>query len=353
MGRVIRNDGNKCPICGEKNIEIYSDGSVRSSNYCYVCPFCGEYFASEMWSFDGYSRLMVDNEQAYDEKKLKSYLFYHEGEMRPYLVKAETYAKLLKDDFYKIYNLTPEMVEAWYPKTFAEKIDRILLYLSSRMDYIGEQKIFTNQELVDVYFVQYDNKKEAHEPIPESYWNQIVYINQYLKETKLLNIFSFDDIDTRHWDHPHRITIQPQGWARIDELQKNKSNNKNVFIAMKFGKETFDLRDALKQAISKAGYLPVLIDEVQYNGQIVPEMLYQIRESRFVIAELSHHNNGAYYEAGFALGLGKEVIHICEEEAMKNELHFDVKQVNTITYKAEHLEELEKRLIKRIQATIK
>ena len=149
------------------------------------------------------------------------------------------------------------------------------------------------------------------------------------------------------------FTLSAKAYARIYDLQKNQSNNKNVFIAMKFGEETLDLRDALKQAISKAGYLPVLIDEVQYNGQIVPEMLYQIRESRFVIAELSHHNNGAYYEAGYALGLGKEVIHICEEEAMGSKLHFDVKQVNTITYKADDLDGLKERLTKRIQATIK
>ena len=122
---------------------------------------------------------------------------------------------------------------------------------------------------------------------------------------------------------------------------------------MKFGDKTMELRKTLKQAISEAGYLPVLIDEVQYNGQIVPEMLYQIRESRFVIAELSHHNNGAYYEAGYALGIGKEVIHICEEKSMGSKLHFDVKQVNTITYKADDLDGLKERLIKRIQATIK
>ena len=122
---------------------------------------------------------------------------------------------------------------------------------------------------------------------------------------------------------------------------------------MSFAGETASLRKVLKQAILKAGYFPILIDEVQYNGQIVPEMLYQIRESRFVIAELSHHNNGAYYEAGYALGLGKEVIHICEEEAMGSKLHFDVKQVNTITYKADDLDGLKERLIKRIQATIK
>ena len=77
---------------------------------------------------------------------------------------------------------------------------------------------------------------------------------------------------------------------------------------------------------------------------------YEIKNSRFVIAELSHHNNGAYYEAGYAYGLNKEVIHICSEEALNNELHFDVKQVNTITYK--NVDEIPEKLKRRIKATI-
>ena len=90
--------------------------------------------------------------------------------------------------------------------------------------------------------------------------------------------------------------------------------------------------------------------EIQHNHQIVPEMLYEIKNSRFVVAELSQHNNGAYYEAGYALGLGKEVIHICSEKELKSKLHFDVAQINTITYK--DVNEIADKLKKRIQVTI-
>ena len=39
-----------------------------------------------------------------------------------------------------------------------------------------------------------------------------------------------------------------------------------------------------------------------------------IRDAKFVIADLTHDNNGAYWEAGYAEGLGKPVIYICEKE---------------------------------------
>ena len=99
------------------------------------------------------------------------------------------------------------------------------------------------------------------------------------------------------------------------------------------------------------GFNVRIMDEIEHNHQIVPEMLYEIRNSRFVIAELSHHNNGAYYEAGYALGLGKEVIHICDKKELKSGLHFDVAQVNTIFY--DSIDEIPEKLRKRIEATIK
>ena len=96
--------------------------------------------------------------------------------------------------------------------------------------------------------------------------------------------------------------------------------------------------NATIRAYIKAGLLPA--------RKLKPDA----KNSKFVIAELSHHNNGAYYEAGYALGLGKEVIHICSESELKSGLHFDVAQVNTITYK--DVNEIPEKLKKRIHATI-
>lgn len=58
---------------------------------------------------------------------------------------------------------------------------------------------------------------------------------------------------------------------------------------------------------------------------------------------------GVYYEAGFAHGLGIEVIFTCKENALEN-VHFDTRQHNHIVWKKP--EELRQGLAKRISARI-
>ena len=144
--------------------------------------------------------------------------------------------------------------------------------------------------------------------------------------------------------------VKTKGLERIDLLQKGNSNSKTAFVAMSFASEMKTIREAIRSAIESAGYIPRIMDEIEHNHQIVPEMLYEIRQSKFTIAELTGHNNGAYFEAGYALGLGKEVIQICRKDAFGTDGHFDVKQVNTIQW--EDIEHLKKALINRINATI-
>jgi nucleoside 2-deoxyribosyltransferase len=44
---------------------------------------------------------------------------------------------------------------------------------------------------------------------------------------------------------------------------------------------------------------------------------------------------GVYFEAGFARGLGKQVIHTCRDDApSRRRLHFDVEQISTIFWRA-------------------
>lgn len=119
---------------------------------------------------------------------------------------------------------------------------------------------------------------------------------------------------------------------------------------MSFAEDMKDVREAIKKAILDNGYVPRIMDEIEHNHQIVPEMLYEIRQSKFVIAELTNHNNGAYFEAGYALGQGKEVIQVCKEDRFHTDGHFDVKQINTIMWNS--TEDLIQKLSARIKATI-
>ncbi len=344
MGNIMLSDDNKCPICGKLGAEINTNG-INDPLYHYNCENCGCFFVPDPHRTSDLGTRLVDK---FNVQHLKSYLFYHPSELRPIICDSDYFNKHVTEEFVRIYNLTPEMVESWYPKNFAEKIDKILLYFDSKTKFIGEKVYYDRITLKNIYFIDAFNLKRE-DFIYDKHLSQINYYNYFLKKNDFLTVYEPNLMYQKYWKHEVEIQLNPKGLARIDELQKNQINNKNVFVAMKFGEETKELRERIKEGLK--GFSVRIMDEIEHNHQIVPEMLYEIRNSRFVIAELSHHNNGAYYEAGYALGLGKEVIHICDKKELKSGLHFDVAQVNTIFY--DSIDEIPEKLRKRIQATIK
>ena len=56
------------------------------------------------------------------------------------------------------------------------------------------------------------------------------------------------------------------------------------------------------------------IDAKEYNGDVVDELMAEIRESRFVVCDLTEHRNGVYFEGGFAMGLEIPTIWTCRED---------------------------------------
>lgn len=336
----------KCFICGANNAELDYD---NHTDYQFrICPVCGRYILPDSTIL----MLMDEKPQNRDYKfKLAKYLFYNKIEHRNAFIgtqKAfEDYIKINPEP--EAFLVTQQMVENWYPRSFAEKIDKILMYLANVSLYNGYSCKFKLKEISYLLFM--------HNSYGDGNWeweDELEYLLKYFHENSLENnlgevdlIDYVDNLDDE--ENPFSIVLSPIAWEKVYELQKSLSINKNVFVAMKFGKETNALREKIKEGLE--GYNVRIMDEIEHNHQIVPEMLYEIRNSKFVIAELSNHNNGAYYEAGYALGLGKEVIHICQKNELSNGLHFDVAQVNTIVY--ENIDEIPEKLKKRIQATIR
>lgn len=116
---------------------------------------------------------------------------------------------------------------------------------------------------------------------------------------------------------------------------------------MSFAKEMTSAREVIMREVEDKGYKAVVIDEKEHNEQIVPQIFEEINKAEFVIADLTLHRNGVYYEAGFAKGLNKEVIFTCKKDDFENS-HFDVKQINTIIWGNEW--DLESKLSKRIES---
>ena len=109
---------------------------------------------------------------------------------------------------------------------------------------------------------------------------------------------------------------------------------------------------AIGPAIRRAGYEPIRIDGVDFNSAIVDQIMAKIRQSKFVIADLTMHRNGVYFEAGFAFGLGREVIFTCEASDFDENKHFDVQHFNFLLWEKNKLKEFSQKLSFRVERTL-
>jgi len=228
--------------------------------------------------------------------------------------------------------------EAIIPTTPKEKLDELLIFLHSQQEYEGasidlRKKIDLNILLNKLYF-----KNNA-----EYYF--------YLSTLKELEYITFLDTTSLDGSSAIDIKITYQGLEYIIGLHEEGAKSKNCFVAMWFDDNQKDKRDVIKQTISKCGYKPLIIDEIHVDSDLTinDAIIRQIRSSKFLVADFTKQRHGVYFEAGFALGMGKQVIYMCEEEDFKDS-HFDTNHYSHIVY--EDLTRLQKMLEDKIQAWI-
>lgn len=135
-----------------------------------------------------------------------------------------------------------------------------------------------------------------------------------------------------------RLTMD--GWTRYEELRTSSGESRIAFMAMKFGNAELDrvLNECFKPAAQAAGFDLRPLNENQGAGLIDNQIRAAVRSAAFVVADLTHDNNGAYFEAGFAEGLGKHVIYTCEQNKFdERKTHFDTNHMVTIRWSADDL----------------
>ena len=155
----------------------------------------------------------------------------------------------------------------------------------------------------------------------------------------------------------YKLTIT--GLTHAEELLRTNIDNKSVFVAMKFNDDLLAAHEeAIKPACLACGFRAQTSNDNEYNDGIMDEIITEIKRSKFVIVDFTYNNNGAYFEAGYAQGLGREIIRLCkrdwleglDENGSKNRLHFDIQHYNIILW--DNHADLLKKLKARIRATI-
>lgn len=153
--------------------------------------------------------------------------------------------------------------------------------------------------------------------------------------------------------------LNPEGWARYSSLTHSREASRHVFMAMEYGDDVLDsvVRDHWTPAVAQAGFELRRLDQGQGAGLIDDHLRVQIRTARLLVCDLTHGNRGAYWEAGFAEGLGIPVIYTCrrdvfEDKDHKDYPHFDTNHWLTVPWDAAKPAEAGQNLKDTIRATL-
>jgi hypothetical protein len=151
-----------------------------------------------------------------------------------------------------------------------------------------------------------------------------------------------------------------RGLERLEQLERATPSGYNAFMAMKFGDPTLNriVDDYFRQAVKDTGFELFRLEDKPEAGLIDARLRNEIRNCRFLIADLSHANLGAYWEAGYAEGIGKPVIYTCEKTVFDGKVakierpHFDTNHHLTIVWDVNEPTKAADRLKETIRFTI-
>jgi len=313
---MINENKNKCFICDsnrkvdKKPIPV----PVHPSGYYYKCEICGNVEIEDL------TELGLDKKQKH---LISGY------------TRERTYKELkpiyLTDDKIK------EILESGdIPKTVPDKLDKIILYLSLKSKPISEYVPINHNTDYSIAYAENSN--------------EFVYLLSYLRNSKLIESNQKSDVF-----NDARLTVS--GWRMVYNLERFIKKSDQVFVAMWIPdtnhKDYSEMKriynEGIAKAIIKAGYKPLKIDLVQHNDKICNKIIAEIRKSIFMVADFTEQRQNVYFEAGFAMGLGEDVIRLCKK-GEENKLSFDVRQYNYILWESEI--DLYENLLDRIQESI-
>ena len=127
-------------------------------------------------------------------------------------------------------------------------------------------------------------------------------------------------------------------------IEKNR-----VFILMPFNDEFDSTYGHIKKALNNNGYVCYRSDEIIGNKPIMNKILNEILKSHYIIADLSTQNANVFYELGITHTF-KDAQNIVLITQDINEIPFDIRHINSITYDPGNMKYLTSQILKLLEA---
>ena len=332
---------DKCPLCEHEDSEHRPNQSPHTIHYS--CPRCGQYHIAEL--------ALKHNDYALRQNAFELACVAHEWNLahpnRRFVLADEGHLPNSAQATFphcRIFSFD-EMLGG-FPKPY-KCLDRALLNCSHLVDNDPFERLMVKSEDAPYHFFSAMN------------WRLLV---EELESRGLLT-------ETPVMMEACSFVVTSRGWQRIEELTTTVVDSSQCFIAMWFDESMDAVQDALREGIALAGYEPLVVSDVEHNGKVCDEIIAQIRQSRFIVADFTAGHcppcedcsqkkenagsiiprGGVYFEAGYAMGLGIPVIWTVRRGQM-DAVHFDTNHYSHIIYSDPA--DLKVQLKNRIEATI-
>lgn len=304
----------KCPLCSNELLRK-PDDDFETNGKIYSCPNCG-CFELSLESQNPVSRIALDNPEklpmlSHAVRKM------NERQGRP---------KLTMELIYSILS-TSQLPSP------TEQVENLLLWLGDNSGFFGERIQVAPETHTAI--IGAANRKNYH------------VVARELVNRGLCNEPGIDGLEIG--------ALSFDGWQKYEELRRGRTTSRKAFMAMAYGNEVLDriFIHCFKPVVAATGFSLHRLDEAPPAGLIDDWLRVEIRTSCFLIADLTGGNQGAYWEAGFAEGLGKPVIFTCKENYFQeHSTHFDTSHHHTVLWNEDDLASAATLLKTTIRATL-
>ena len=306
---------DNCPVC--KTILKKANESIPIS--VYECPRCGKY------SLTTRAKASLSNLLSDDEEKVA--------------ILSHAIRKMQKKDEHRP-DIDVPLIEAILKNplpSLTEQANNLIIWFAENLSS-GEQSLvkpLTHQSIIGA-------------KTPDGF----AFILKHLIDQGLIDgkIYA-----TSLSSGQAEATLTFKGWQYYDQLKKGAIDSRKAFMAMEYGDKELDriVEKHFKPAVADTGFVLYRLDQKPKAGLIDDRLRVEIRTSRFLISDLTHENSGAYWEAGYAEGLGKPVIYTCKKEKFEEDKpHFDTNHHLTIIWDENEIQKAVESLKATIRATL-
>lgn len=313
-----------CWVCGEESLEL----PVEIDGQRIACPVCGQYDISGTAIAE-----IIGGEPASPEQCAAMSHYIRRRQQ------GDSFPLITSDQL-------AEQKKALRFPSVVEQSDNIIEWLGNALKSPGDRVLPNLKKIAAIAGCPDEKSAKMH-------LSELIKADIVDESVTRLEVGGGIEID-------NGIRLTHSGWLYFQEIEEQRRSSTHAFLATGYGDLSVVgfIDKCFRPAVKQTGFVLERMDENPIAGVMDNRMQLLIRQSRFLVVDITGGNNGAYWEAGYAFGMGKPVIYTCRKKEWDDlhipdtRPHFDVNHHTSVIWEQDSPKKAEQELKDIIRNTI-